>query len=232
MLVVHRSQTLADTLRRFNCYSNNDIERVAASLGPADELAAFVAEPVRRAAGGVQLETTSGLGTNRLTPRIIVRLLREFRQTCERLAVPVESFLPVAGCDPSTVTRFFPLLADGPNTTSVVGKTGTLTNTDGGVAVLAGFARTGKGELLFCVAVPRAAGRLKGARHAEEKWLLDLLAAHGGGQPRQCAPELPTPDAGASVILLGDRVIPPPAGPAPSAPAAAARPSRTAHASQ
>jgi hypothetical protein len=83
--------------------------------------------------------------------------------------------------------------------------------------VLAGFARTGQGELLFCVAVPHAAGKLKGARHAEEKWVLDLLGAHGGGQPRQCAPELPTPDAGASIILLGNRVIPPPDGPASGA---------------
>ena len=217
MLVVHRSQLLVEILRRFNCYSNNDIERVAASVGSVDDLAEFVASRCEVPREAVQLETASGLGSNRLTARIIVRLLRELRNTCERLTVPVESLLPVAGCDPGTVTHQFPLLADGPSTTSVVGKTGTLTNTDGGVAVLAGFARTGQGELLFCVAVPHAAGKLKGARHAEEKWVLDLLAAHGGSQPRQCAPELPTPDAGASIILLGDRVVPPPDGPAPGA---------------
>ena len=215
MLVVHRSQTLADTLRRFNCYSNNDIERVAAGIGSTDEFTAFVADTCAADRESVQFETTSGLGTNRLTPRVIVRLLREFRKTCDRLAIPVESLLPVAGCEASTVTRQFPLLADGPNTASVVGKTGTLTNTDGGVAVLAGFARTGGGELIFCVAAPRAAGKLKGSRHAEEKWLLEMIEAHGGAQPHQCAPELPTPDAGAIVILLGDRVIPPPAGPDP-----------------
>jgi D-alanyl-D-alanine carboxypeptidase len=186
-------------------------------VGSVDDLAEFVASRCEVPREAVQLETASGLGSNRLTARIIVRLLRELRNTCERLTVPVESLLPVAGCDPGTVTHQFPLLADGPSTTSVVGKTGTLTNTDGGVAVLAGFARTGQGELLFCVAVPHAAGKLKGARHAEEKWVLDLLAAHGGSQPRQCAPELPTPDAGASIILLGDRVVPPPDGPAPGA---------------
>ena len=225
MLVLHRSQTVADTLRRFNCYSNNDIERVASNLGPTDEFAAFVAGRCGVAREAVQFETTSGLGTNRLTPRVIVRLLREFRQTCDRLAVPMESLLPVAGCEPSTVTHQFPLLADGPSTASVVGKTGTLTNTDGGVAVLAGVARTAQGELIFCVAAPRAAGKLKGSRHAEEKWLLELIEAHGGAQARQCAPELPTPDAGASVILLGDRVIPPPDGPPPGAtPPSAATP--------
>ncbi len=227
MLVVHRSQALPSVLRRFNCYSNNDIERVAASIGSPDEMAAFVAARCGAAPDAVQFETTSGLGSNRLTARIIVRLLRELRATCERMAIPVESLLPVAGCDPGTVTRQFPLLADGPSTTSVVGKTGTLTNTDGGIAVLAGFARTADGEILFCVAVPHAAGKLKGARHAEEKWVLDLLQAHGGGQPRQCAPDLPAPDTGASIIELGDRVVPPPDGatpgatpPAPSTPAA------------
>ena len=46
--------------------------------------------------------------------------------------------------------------------------------------------------------------------------MLDLLAAHGGGQPRRCAPELTTPDAGASIILLGDHVLPPIDGAPPS----------------
>jgi D-alanyl-D-alanine carboxypeptidase/D-alanyl-D-alanine-endopeptidase (penicillin-binding protein 4) len=212
MLVVHRSQPLADILRRFNCYSNNDIERVAASVGPVDDLAAFVAERCGVPRDSVELQTASGLGENRLTPRLIVHLLREFKKTCERLHLSVESLLPVAGCDPGTVNHQFPELADGPNTTAVVGKTGTLTTTDGGIAVLAGIARTGQGDLLFCVAVPHAGGRLKGARYAEEKWVLDLLAAHGGGQPRPCAGLLTFPDTGASVILLGDHVLPPPEG--------------------
>ena len=218
MLVVHRSQPLAEILRRFNCYSNNDIERVAAGIGPVNELADMVATRCDVPRDEVQLETASGLGSNRLTPRIIVRLLREFRATCERLKVPLQSVLPVAGCDPGTVSRFFPLLASDPNTTSVLGKTGTLTNTDGGVAVLAGFARTSRGDYVFCVAVPHAAGRLKGARRAEEQWVVDFLGQNGGAQPRPCAPPLPGSDAGANIILLGDHVLPPvsaPVGPTP-----------------
>jgi hypothetical protein len=116
------------------------------------------------------------------------------------------------------VTHFFPLLASGPNTTSVIGKTGTLTNTDGGIAVLAGYARTARGEFVFCVAVPNAAGRLKSSRRAEEQWVLDLLDRNGGGQPRSCASPLPSSDAGANIILLGDRANPPlgaTAGPIP-----------------
>ena len=208
MLVVHRSQPLVDTLRRFNCYSNNDIERIASTIGSVDELAAFVAEQCGVPRAAVELQTASGLGENRLTPRLIVHLLRRFRTACERFHLPVESLLPVAGCDPGTVTHQFPELADGPNTTAVVGKTGTLTTTDGGIAVLAGIARTTRGDLLFCVAVPHAGGRLRGARHAEEKWVLDLLASHGGGQPRPCAGLLTAPDTGASIILVGGRAAP------------------------
>ncbi len=217
MLVVHRSQSLTEILRRFNCYSNNDIERVAADLGTVKDLEGFVAARCNAPLDSIQLETASGLGSNRLTPHLIVQLLREFRGTCERLGVPLESVLPVAGCDPGTVSRFFPLLSSGPDTTSVIGKTGTLTNTDGGVAVLAGFARTSSGEYLFCVAVPHAAGRLKGARHAEERWVVDFLGRNGGGQPYPCAAPLPGPDNGASIILLGDRVLPPQGSPVASA---------------
>jgi D-alanyl-D-alanine carboxypeptidase/D-alanyl-D-alanine-endopeptidase (penicillin-binding protein 4) len=214
MLVVHRSQSLAEILRRFNCYSNNDIERVAADLGPTQELVNLLVARCDAPPDVVQLETASGLGSNRLTPRLIVRLLREFRQTCQRLGVPLESVLPVAGCDPGTVTHFFPLLANGPNTTSVIGKTGTLTNTDGGVAVLAGYVRTSRGDFVFCVAAPNAAGKLKSSRRAEEQWVLDFLGRNGGGQPHACATPLPTPDAGANIILLGDHVIPPLQAPA------------------
>jgi D-alanyl-D-alanine carboxypeptidase/D-alanyl-D-alanine-endopeptidase (penicillin-binding protein 4) len=222
MLVVHRSQPLVEILRRFNCYSNNDIERVAADLGPTQDLTSFVVARCDAPPDVVQLETASGLGSNRLTPRLIVRLLRELHRTCQRLGVPLESVLPVAGCDPGTVTHFFPLLANGPNTTSVIGKTGTLTNTDGGIAVLAGYARTASGEFVFCVAVPNAAGRLKSSRHAEEQWVIDFLDRNGGGQPRACAIPLPTPDAGANIILVGGHAGSPAGAPSAAKPHVAA----------
>ncbi len=202
LLVVHRAKPLVDALRRFNCYSNNDIERLAVSLGPIEELIGLLNVRCDAPPGGIQLETTSGLGINRLTPRLVVRLLREFRKTCERTGANIESLLSVAGCDPGTVTRFFPRLGQGDAATSVAGKTGTLTSTDGGVAVLAGFAKTAEGDLVFCVAVPNAAGRLKRARSAQEQWLLDLLARHGGPQPRACSAPLVEADEGATIILV------------------------------
>ncbi len=209
LVAIHRSQPLASTLRRFNCYSNNDIERVAEAVGPLDELKAMVAARTGADLAGIQIETASGLGTNRLSPRTIVRLLEELRRTCERLGLRVEELLPLSGCDPGTVASFYPQLRTGPGMNAVVGKTGTLTSTDGGVSVLAGFASTARGPLTFCVAVPRAGGRLGQARRAEEQFVLELLGSQGGAVPRACAPSLRPPDTGATVILL-DKVLPPP----------------------
>jgi len=205
LLVVHRSRPLEGTLRRFNCFSNNDIERVGEAIGPVDELVALVSERCHARPGEIQLETASGLGVNRLTPRQIVGLLRDLHRTAGRMGLRVEELLPVAGCDPGTVDRFFPLLTGGPVATSMVGKTGTLTATDGGVSVLAGLVNTAQGEVVFCVALPQAGRKLGRARQAEEAWVLDLLARHGGARPRSCAPLLLHTDDEARVV-----VIPPP----------------------
>lgn len=200
LVLVHRSNSLEDTLRRFNCFSNNDIERVGSALGTAGELASALATRWGSDDAQVHLTTTSGLGENRLTPRLVVRLLRDFRSAAESRGKRVEELLPVAGCDPGTVANFFPRLTNEQNATALVGKTGTLTSTDGGVSVLAGFVNTSQGEVLFCVAAPKALGRIRSARRAEESWVLDLLAKQGGPRPRFCAPPLADSDAGALVI--------------------------------
>jgi D-alanyl-D-alanine carboxypeptidase/D-alanyl-D-alanine-endopeptidase (penicillin-binding protein 4) len=200
VVLVHRSNALESTLRRFNCYSNNDIERVGTALGTAGDLATALASRWGADDSWVHLATTSGLGENRLTPRLVVRLLRDFRTAAEARGRRVEDLLPVAGCDPGTVAAFFPRLNTDPNATSLVGKTGTLTSTDGGISVLAGFVNTSQGEVIFCVAAPKAIGRIRSARRAEEAWVLDLLAKQGGPRPRACAPPLADSYDGALVI--------------------------------
>jgi D-alanyl-D-alanine carboxypeptidase/D-alanyl-D-alanine-endopeptidase (penicillin-binding protein 4) len=200
LALVHRSNLLESTLRRFNCYSNNDIERVGSALGTAGDLATVLASRWGSDGAQVQLATTSGLGENRLTPRLVVRLLRDFRNAAELNGKRIEELLPVAGCDPGTVASFFPRLTSDANATALVGKTGTLTSTDGGVSVLAGFVNTTQGEVVFCVAAPRAIGRIRSARRAEESWVLDLLAKQGGPRPRFCAPPLADSDTGAIVL--------------------------------
>ena len=104
----------------------------------------------------------------------------------------------MAGCDPGTL-KHFPRLREGPASKALVAKTGTLTTTDGGIAVLAGFVRTARGELMFCVAAPRIGNKLARARALEEQWLLDLIESHGGARPGECGAAVRYSDADVSV---------------------------------
>jgi D-alanyl-D-alanine carboxypeptidase/D-alanyl-D-alanine-endopeptidase (penicillin-binding protein 4) len=198
ILLTHRSNPLAVVLRRFDTYSNNDIERLDATTGPAPTLGPWVASRLGLTPEEVRIETSSGLGTNRMTPRQVVALLRELHRTLEEAHMTLEQILPVAGCGPGTLTRFFPGLARTPGL--LVGKTGTLTRTDGGIAVLAGVAATRQGDLFFCVAVPGAGRKLRAARATEERWVLDLVKRHGGGKPRPCIEPLPGPATGVEIV--------------------------------
>jgi len=203
-LLAHRSNELVQVLKRFTAWSNNDIERLGYSLGAPEDLSRYLTDRFGVQDGAVQIETLSGLGTNRMSPRLVVRLLRELRVTCARLGLAVEDVLPVAGCDPGTL-RSFPRLNEGPAARSMVGKTGTLTYTDGGITALAGYLQTGSGELVFCVAAPRASGRLGTARHAEEAWLLDRFDAHGGPRALSCGVGAWHSDADARIVPAAGR---------------------------
>ena len=215
-VLVHRSKPLADVLRRFNCYSNNDIERLERSIGSATVMADRLKERWDLEDVPISFETSSGLGTNRMTPRLIVRLLRDLVATCGRRGIRLEDVLPVAGCDPGTLRKFFPALNSGAHASSVTGKTGTLIYTDGGVSVFAGVAGTAGGTVVFCVAVPRGGRRRHWARRQQERWVLDLVEASGGPVQGICPPPLPMPDTGARILtgegIAGSLTIAPSAG--------------------
>jgi len=183
-LLVHRSNPLRQVLKRFNAYSNNDIERLGVLLGPPDALAAMLSDRWELSQDALHIETLSGLGANRMTPRQVVRLLHEFSRASRRLDLRVEDLLPTVGCDPGTLEHFS-RFADEP-TGSLVAKTGTLTRTDGGIAVLAGIVRTDLGQRFFCVAAPNAGGALGRARAAEQQWLMERIERDGGGRAGDC----------------------------------------------
>jgi D-alanyl-D-alanine carboxypeptidase len=197
-LAVHRSNPLVRILKRLNSYSNNDIERLAATLGGPEELGAWLGESLGIEAG---LATLSGLGTNRMTPRSVVRLMGRLGTTAERAGIRPDDVLPVVGCDPGTM-HHFPGLARGLPQGSLVAKTGTLSSTDGGVVVLAGVARTGAETEVFCVAAPRSGSRLRGARADVERWLIDRFHAGGEAGPQACGLGVEFSDGGASVIAV------------------------------
>lgn len=201
ILLRHRSSTLRHILKRFNAYSNNDIERLGVRLGTAEDLVGFLVARWKLAPSMLAFESLSGLGVNRMTPRLVVRLLEDFAETLTGLGLHLEDVLPAVGCDPGTLTHF-PQFADAA-VGSLVAKTGTLMKTDGGVAVLAGVAHAGRGSMFFCVAAPRSGGRLVEARAAQQRWLLDLIERHGGSQPRECGAAVGHSDDDAQILPGG-----------------------------
>jgi len=186
-LVRHRSNPLVLILKRFNTFSNNDIIRVADPLGGPAAVERMLEEIAGDLPGEIKVTTASGERVNRLTARQVVRLLWTFDATCREFGLDPSDILPVPGCVPGSLPRMFPRLAKGENARTAIVKSGTLTTTDGGVAVLAGFFQSRKGEkVAFCVAVPQAGGRLMHFRLAEQDWLLDLMGSEGGADRRNC----------------------------------------------
>lgn len=194
-LLRHRSKPLVDVLKRFNAYSNNDIERLGFILGGAGELRDFLSERWGCDCPELDFATLSGLGRNRMTSREIVRLLRDLSETATDLELRLDELLPVAGCDPGTLEAFETIVARAPST--VVAKTGTLVQTDGGTSIVAGLLRVADGPWFFSLTIPRSGKAIRDARRREEAGLLRLIEASGGPAPENC-PEAPVfPDEGA-----------------------------------
>lgn len=190
-LVRHLSNPLAVTLGRFNTFSNNDIIRVADPIGGPEAIEEMLKAITEGVPGEIRVSTASGERVNRLTARQVVRLLWAFEEICRNLDLDVSEILPVPGCVPGSLPRMFPRLAKGEGACTAVVKSGSLTTTDGGVAVLAGFFRSLEGETVaFCVGAPRAGMRLRQMRLAEQNWLLDLMGSLGGAVRRNCGAPL------------------------------------------
>ncbi|HYC57826.1 MAG TPA: D-alanyl-D-alanine carboxypeptidase, partial [Candidatus Binatia bacterium] len=199
-LLTHRSETLATALHRFNVFSNNDIERLDASVGGPPALAAFLSERWGQAASGIRFETTSGLHSNRMTPRQVVRLMRELHLLLQQHGLELGNVLPVMGCGDSTLRHLFPRLRENGKADGFAGKTGTLNTTDGGVSALAGLLPA-KEPVLFFVAAPGAGNVLERARAAEEDWLTRLIAQSGPLEKPRCPPQVKTSDIHAQVVV-------------------------------
>ena len=102
----HVSNPLAVTLKRFNDYSNNDIERLGYTLGDASAMTEFYRKRWSDPEPAVQFETLSGLGTNRMTPRQIVRLMQELkRSTAKQRPSKMGDVLPAARLRPQHASQ-------------------------------------------------------------------------------------------------------------------------------
>ncbi|ANM29374.1 hypothetical protein ABI59_06915 [Acidobacteria bacterium Mor1] len=181
-LVEHRSNPLKRMLKRFNDYSNNDIERLGHHLGDAEAMTAYFRK--RWAGEEPSFASLSGLDRNRMTPRQVIRLLKELEEAATKAELTLGDLLPVIGCGRTTL-RNYPGLAFPAG--SLTGKTGTLVKTDGGVVALAGVIDAAAGPVRFFVAAPGTGARKDLGRDAQVRWLDSRMR---GWKPRasdQCS---------------------------------------------
>lgn len=149
ILLSHKSSKLTSVLKVLLCYSNNFMaERIGDSLGGTESVRRQLITRLGIAPEQIHLASLSGLGVNRVTPRAMMKILRELRVELQKNRLTPADIMPVAGIDPGTLEDRF----TGPAWRgSVIAKTGTLIRTDGGASSLVGQMRTAKGEVLLFV---------------------------------------------------------------------------------
>lgn len=178
-LFTHESAPMKEILKVTLSYSNNFLsERLGDMVGGAYRVAQIVQQGAGVLPQEFVLQTSSGLGINRVTPRAMMKLLRALRGDLARYKLGFSDVMPVAGIDKGTLAgRFDSDFARG----SVIGKTGTLGNTDGGVSALAGEIGTRSGTLLFVIFNQR--GSVPRFRAFQNSYVSTIQGQFGGAAP-------------------------------------------------
>lgn len=149
LLLTQRSSKLVDILKVLLCYSNNFMaERIGEALGGPDSVRQQLTAQLHLGPDDLRIASLSGLGVNRISPRVMMKIYRELRVELQKHGLTPASIMPVAGIDPGTLEdRFTGLAWRG----SVIAKTGTLVRTDGGASCLVGQMQAANGEILLFV---------------------------------------------------------------------------------
>ncbi len=149
LLFSHESTPIREILKTTLCYSNNYLAaKLGDMLGGAYAVARIVQLNAQVAPEEFYLQTSNGLGINRVTPRAMMSLLKTLQKELARYKMTFADIMPVAGIDKGTLERRFDTdFSRG----SVVGKTGTLGETDGGASSLCGEMQTRSGKILFVI---------------------------------------------------------------------------------
>lgn len=186
VISTHYSPELVDVLKVLLCYSNNFMaERLGDMLGGAQGVARIVNSELGAGDGEVRLASTSGLGTNRATPRQMLKLYRTLLDVLHKNKLKASDILPVAGVDPGTLQKRY---AMSPGRGSVIGKTGTLPRTDGGASALVGQLRTRNGDTLLFVIFDQR-GNVVRFRQWQDALVADLQSERGGPEPFKYSPQ-------------------------------------------
>lgn len=182
LLFTHESTQLREIIKATLCYSNNFLaERLGDMLGGAYAVSRLVQLNAGIPPNEFSLQTSSGLGYNRVTPNAMMRLLHVLHDDLTRYKMTFSDIMPVAGVDKGTLENRFD---DGAfSTGSVVGKTGTLPNTDAGVSALSGEISTHNGRYLFVIFNQR--GSVSRFRAFQNNFVSLVQNQFGGPAPMQ-----------------------------------------------
>lgn len=186
VILMHKSPKLVDILKPMLCYSNNFMaERIGETVGGANGVRKTLIEKYGISEYEISLASTSGLGVNRVTPRAMMQAYRYLKEELARHGHTPADILPVAGVDPGTLQRRFTTQA---SRASVIGKTGTLGRTDGGVSSLVGEMKTAKGEVLYFV-IFNQRGSVSRFRYYQEELIAFIQNERGGPAPFMYVPQ-------------------------------------------
>lgn len=179
LLFTHESTPMRDIVKVMMCYSNNFVaERLADMVGGPYAVARIVQQNAGVLPTEFSIATASGLGINRVTPTAMMKVLRLLRNDLARHRMTFADIMPVAGLDRGTLeNRFDTDFSSG----SVIGKTGTLGNTDGGVSALAGEINTRSGKLLFVIFNQH--GSVARFRNFQNNYVSIIQGQFGGAAP-------------------------------------------------
>lgn len=176
-ITTHVSSTLRDILFVQNAHSvNQTAERLGTAVGGPRGVEQFLMNGLGIAKEDVAVTRTSGLDFNRITPRATVMMFRELLFWLNLHNMQPQDVLPVAGVDAGTLARRF---TGQEYRGAVIGKTGTLPATDGGISALAGIVYTRDyGPVLFAIFNSR--GPVTTYRQMQDEFLKGFIAESGG----------------------------------------------------
>lgn len=176
-LATHVSKNLREILFYQNAHSSNPTaERLGEAIGGPKAVEQFLIDQVGIPASDVYISHTSGLDYNRITPQGTIKIFRELVYWLNLNNLQPQDILPVAGIDAGTLQRRFTSLE---YRGGIIGKTGTLPGTDGGVSTLAGILYTrDRGPVLF--AIFNTKGSVGTYRKLQDAFLKKFIVECGG----------------------------------------------------
>ena len=182
LLLTQRSSKLVDILKVLLCYSNNFMaDRIGDAIGGPSGVQQKLTAEFGLGPDQIRFATLSGLGVNRISPRVMMKVYRALRVELQKHGLSPSVIMPVAGIDPGTLEDRFTGL---PWRGSVIAKTGTLLRTDGGASSLVGQMQAANGEVLLFVIMNQ---RGSVSRFRENQDYLVMLTQNSRGGPKAFA---------------------------------------------